>query len=188
MRRTACTRSRRSKKRSASVTANPRGRAVRHRAGAATAKDGPLARHLCNNFWARAQSRLDAGGRVGCGLRPVILGQLAPLPPEFCWQPLPTQSPRRLLSTIACPARFSMRMGLWLARCQMGAVVFAHNSFDVLVCLLDNGRLPRCRRDPRPLGRNPTFVGAGQRHLCRVAGRCGRTVRSRRAGCAQHRR
>ena len=78
--------------------------------------------------------------------------------------------------------------GLWLARCQMGAVVFAHNSFDVLVCLLDNGRLPRCRRDPRPLGRNPTFVGAGQRHLCRVAGRCGRTVRSRRAGCAQHRR
>jgi len=50
-------------------------------------------------------------------------GQLAPLPPEFCWQPLPTQSPRRLLSTIACPARFSMRMvyGLrgakWTRRC-----------------------------------------------------------------------
>ena len=41
--------------------------------------------------------------------------------------------------------------GLWLARCQIGAVVFAHNSFDVLVCLPDNGRLPRRRRDPAPM-------------------------------------
>ena len=60
--------------------------------------------------------------------------------------------------------------GLWLARCKMGAVVSAHNRLDLLVRLPDCGRLPRRRRDPRPLDRNPTFVGGGQRHLCRAAG------------------
>src|SRR6516225_12121478 len=43
-------------------------------------------------------SMLVGGMGVVCGLS--FWGQLASLPPEFCWQRLPTQSPRSYLNRI----------------------------------------------------------------------------------------
>ena len=148
------------------------GRAIRHRAGAAGAQDGAMARHIRNYFWVRAQSRIDAGRLHGRGFGFVILGR------GRSDNLGSAAGDHRLYDHRNCRGRLRVAgasldaHGLWPARRQMGALVSAHDRLDLLVRVPDRRRLARGCRDPRPVDRNVAFAGHSQRHLRGAAGDC----------------